>query len=246
MKLKPADFIARVAPVAVQLRLEGSPIFPSLRIAQAAHETGWRIHSWNNLVGLKAGGGKPNQYWDGSSVRTGTWEVINGQRIDTAANWRAYRSVEDCFRDQDLLFALPRYERVRQARTSEEQAEMLQACGYATDPQYAAKLKTIIKSHGLKQFDEEAKAVMQAIEELNRRITDLGKRMDKLAGEIRQLSDENRQMRKHLGQLERIPAPPWFVDEFGSPDLDGLIRDPQLTFEAWRALAVALRVQKQR
>ena len=40
---------------------------------------------------------------------------------------------------------------------------------------------------------------------------------------------------------KKIPAPAWFVKEFGSADLDGLIHDPQFTEEGWRTLAVALR-----
>lgn len=45
-------------------------------------------------------------------------------------------------------------------------------------------------------------------------------------------------------KLERVPAPDWFVKEFGSADLDGLIHDPKLTAEGWRVLATSLRVQK--
>lgn len=218
--MKPADFIARIAPIAVKLRHEGSPIFPSLRIAQAAHETGWKIHPWNNLVGLKVGSGKPNAYWDGSSVRTGTWEVINGQRIDTTANWRAYRTIEDCFRDQDLLFATSRYARVRAAVTPREQADMLQACGYATDPRYAEKLKAIMDAHGLEKFDREVPTVQESQTELIRKVGELEER------------------------LKLVPAPAWFTAEFGSADLDGLIHEPVLTAEGWRVLAVALRAQE--
>lgn len=39
-----------------------------------------------------------------------------------------------------------------------------------------------------------------------------------------------------------IPAPAWFVKEFGSADLCGKISDPKLTFEGWRTLAIGLRV----
>ncbi|PDO11563.1 MAG: N-acetylmuramoyl-L-alanine amidase [Candidatus Reconcilbacillus cellulovorans] len=39
----------------------------------------------------------------------------------------------------------------------------------------------------------------------------------------------------------KIPAPAWFVEEFGSADLGGLIQEPRFTLEGWRTLAVALR-----
>jgi len=58
---------------------------------------------------------------------------------------------------------------------------------------------------------------MQLIEELQKRVTELEK------------------------QTERVPAPSWFVQQFGSGDLGGLISDPHFSLEGWRALAVALR-----
>lgn len=146
-------FIETIAPYAQQLRKEGSRIFPSIRIAQSALETGWKIPSWNNLGGYKVGSGKPNQYWKGKVVNKGTWEVYDGQRVDIVAAFRAYDSIGDFFRDQDLLFNISRYQRVREAKNPEQQAQMLSACGYATDPQYASKLISIINTYGLKKYD---------------------------------------------------------------------------------------------
>jgi hypothetical protein len=164
--LNSSEFIAKVAPYAVELRLEGSPLFPSVRIAQCALETGWKIPPWNNLGGIKVGSGKPNPWWDGSSVNRDTWEVINGQTEQTSAYFRAYPSIYHFFKDQDLLFQLPRYERVRQAKTPEEQCAMLQACGYATDPEYARKLNNLIRSFQLKRYDQEVEDVLKKIDEL--------------------------------------------------------------------------------
>lgn len=155
-----AEFIAVIAPVAAKLRQEGSPIFPSVRIAQALLETGGNIHEWNNVVGYKVGSGQPNAYWKGRSVSTKTWEVYDGVRHDNVvANWRAYDCVEDCFRDQDVLFQWSHYDRVRAAKTPAEQTEMLRACGYATDPSYTAKLRSLIAEYSLEQYDEEAEEV---------------------------------------------------------------------------------------
>ncbi len=41
----------------------------------------------------------------------------------------------------------------------------------------------------------------------------------------------------------RIEAPEWFVQEFGSNDLGGLLLDPAMTKEGWRTVAIALRAQ---
>lgn len=214
------EFFRTLAPHAIRARLDGSPLFVSVRLAQNLLETGGVIHPWFNLGGIKVGSGKPNEWWDGSSVRKGTWEVINGQRVDTSANFRAYKSVYHFYKDQDLLFNASRYAPVRAAKTPEEQCAALQVSGYATDPAYAGKLIAIMKEYGLKKYDEEAKAHMQMIEELKERVEKLEK------------------------QQERVPAPKWFVDQFGSGDLGGLISDPHFTVEGWRALAVALRAQK--
>lgn len=42
---------------------------------------------------------------------------------------------------------------------------------------------------------------------------------------------------------ENIAAPEWFVQEFGSGDLGGLLNDPKMTKEGWRNIALALRAQ---
>lgn len=47
------EFIEMIAPIAVKLRVENSPIYPSVRIAQAIQETGGNLNAWNNLVGYK-------------------------------------------------------------------------------------------------------------------------------------------------------------------------------------------------
>jgi len=224
MKLSTRDFIALIAPIAVELRLDGSPIFPSLRIAQAAHETGWTIHPWNNLVGYKVGSGKLTPYWHGRSVSTKTWEVYDGVRQDNVtANWRAYISIADCFRDQDLLFGIDRYARVRSAATPDEQAKALYACGYATDPAYAQKLINTINQYDLKKFDSEVDRVLQA----------LRNEIAQLQARVTELENANKQ-----------PAPEWFVQEFGSDNLGGLINDPHGSEEFWRGLAVTMRAAK--
>ncbi len=156
VKLSKTEFIATLAPIAIRVRKEGSPLFPSVRLAQNLLETGGVIHPWYNLGGIKVGSGKPNGYWKGQYVRKGTWEVENGTRVDTTALFRAYDSIYDFYKDQDLLFQLTRYERVRKSTTPEMQAEALRLCGYATDPQYGSKIVSLINANKLKRYDEEA------------------------------------------------------------------------------------------
>lgn len=60
--------------------------------------------------------------------------------------------------------------------------------------------------------------------------------------------EEFEALEKRITKLEEdnklVPAPKWFVSEFGSADLKGMIADPQLTVEGWRTLAISLRASK--
>lgn len=178
------DFIAAVAPVAVKVRVDGGVLFPSVSIAQTILETGGKIHSWNNIVGYKVGSGKLTPYWHGRSVSTKTWEVYDGVRHDgVTANWRAYDTIEGCLKDQALLFLnnRGRYQRVLDAKTPEMQAAMLQECGYATDPQYAGKIMSLINQNELKRYDWEAQKMLERIAELEARIGALETRTAEVA-----------------------------------------------------------------
>ncbi|BDI06770.1 flagellar assembly peptidoglycan hydrolase FlgJ [Sphaerotilus microaerophilus] len=120
-------------------------------LAQSAHETGWGRReiraadgsNSHNLFGIKAGGN-----WNGPVVVTTTTEVINGRAQKVQAAFRAYGSYEESFRDYaKLISGSPRYAGVMQ-RTDDAQAFAagLQRAGYATDPDYAAKLGRVIQT----------------------------------------------------------------------------------------------------
>jgi flagellar protein FlgJ len=83
-----------------------------------------------------------------------TTEVVNGQPQKVQARFRAYASAEDSFRDYARLIGnSPRYQGVMDSlkagdsatpQTAAAFAQGLQRAGYATDPQYAAKLGRVI------------------------------------------------------------------------------------------------------
>mgnify|MGYP001185093879 CR=1 FL=1 len=176
-----SEFIATVAPVAVKVRVDGGPLFPSVSVAQALLETGGRIPAWNNIVGYKVGSGRCTPYWDGKSVRKGTWEVYDGRTVQTAADFRAYESIEHCLKDQALLFLNnARYRAVVDAPDPESQARALRACGYATDPLYADKIISIRKTYGLAKYDEEAKKAVEALKELQQKVAALQREVETL------------------------------------------------------------------
>lgn len=222
------SFISTVAPIAIQLRVEGSSIFPSVRIAQAGLETGWLINSWNNLVGFKVGSRPPNDYWKGDYVNKGTWEVYDGKRTDVVAAFRAYDTIEDCFRDQDELFKLSRYERVRSAQTPVEQAEMLFACGYATDPSYAIKIKNLITQYNLVKYDEEA---VQISQNLIRRLDEQNSVLEQLERRLKLVEDKL-----------SMSIPDWAKEAIDKAVVDRLIDTPDGgSYDFYRLLTIMYR-----
>ena len=128
-----------------------SGIPASFMLGQAGLETGWGKGQMraqdgsnaHNLFGIKAGNG-----WTGKVAEVTTTEYENGAPYKVVARFRAYDSYEDSFRDYArLINENPRYQQAR-AKTDSSQAYAaeLQKAGYATDPQYAAKLHRVIQS----------------------------------------------------------------------------------------------------
>jgi flagellar protein FlgJ len=120
-------------------------------LGQAGHETGWGQHQIKvkggapsfNLFGIKAG---PN--WTGKVAEVTTTEYINGTPQKRVAKFRAYDSYEASFKDYaKLISESPRYAQAR-AQTGSVHAftSGLQKAGYATDPEYAAKLSRAINT----------------------------------------------------------------------------------------------------
>lgn len=128
-----------------------SGIPSSFMLGQAGHETGWGKHEIKgaggtnsfNLFGIKAGAG-----WTGKVAEVTTTEYVNGVAKKGMAKFRAYDSYEDSFRDYArLITQSPRYAQASQQTASAQAfAGGLQKAGYATDPQYAAKLSRAIES----------------------------------------------------------------------------------------------------
>lgn len=118
-------------------------------LGQAALESGWGKREIkaadgtpsHNLFGIKATGG-----WQGKVVETATTEYVNGVPETKLQKFRAYDSYAESFRDYaKLLSTNPRYESVlANSHDASSFAQGLQRAGYATDPNYAAKLTRII------------------------------------------------------------------------------------------------------
>lgn len=149
------DFLAQLS-LPARLASEQSGIPHHLILAQAALESGWgqrQIRRENgepsfNLFGVKASGD-----WKGKVTEITTTEFENGEAKKVKAKFRVYSSYLEALSDYvGLLTRNPRYAAVTSASTAEQGAQALQNAGYATDPQYARKLTSMIQQ--LKSMSE--------------------------------------------------------------------------------------------
>jgi len=142
----PGEFVAVLRPHAEQAAARLG-VDPDLLLAQSALESGWGRHvprredgaSSFNLFGIKAHGG-----WEGERVAVGTLEYHQGVARRERAEFRAYASPAESFNDYvDFLERNPRYREALTQRDSAGFIRGLQRAGYATDPNYAAKVLDI-------------------------------------------------------------------------------------------------------
>lgn len=125
-------------------------------LAQAALETGWGQHVMArgdggtsfNLFGIKATGG-----WNGDAVAHRTLEFADGMPRQEVARFRAYDDVGATFSDYaELIGNNPRYGAVRDQGTDVAGfAGALADAGYATDPEYAAKISRVAGSETMQR-----------------------------------------------------------------------------------------------
>lgn len=135
-------------------------ILPSICIAQSALETGYGtadiMVKANAYFGIKAGGS-----WTGAVFVADTKEVINGEWVNTTANFRAYDSLADSVADYyELTTEASRYSEavsygnVKSAwKTPEETINALWAAGYATDDEYGPLIMSMVNGRGFDAYD---------------------------------------------------------------------------------------------
>jgi len=130
---------------------------PKVLIAQAALETGWGQRvirdgngvSSNNLFGIKATGN-----WNGDSLTIPTLEYENGAASRRREPFRAYDDLSSGFDDYvKLITGSERYSTaIENSANPEAYLDALQEAGYATDPNYAGKIKAILNGPDLNDF----------------------------------------------------------------------------------------------
>lgn len=131
-------------------------VAPEVLVAQAALETGWGRSvsrdadgsSSHNLFNIKA-----DRRWDGDSVNISTLEYRDGVAVRERAAFRAYGSFEESFGDYvAFLRENPRYgDALANAGDPHAFVRELQEAGYATDPNYASKIGSILARDEMRQ-----------------------------------------------------------------------------------------------
>ncbi len=144
------DFLAAIWPHA-RRAAEALGISAHTLVAQAALETGWGKHMPHdadgkpsfNLFGIKA-----DHSWSGATTSSATHEVVQGVEQKSHASFRSYGSIANAFDDYvKFLKGNPRYaDALRHGGDGHRFAASLQKAGYASDPNYAAKIHTIATS----------------------------------------------------------------------------------------------------
>lgn len=139
----PEDFVEKMMPYAVKA-VEGLGMNPLVLVAQAALETGWGKHvpSGNNYYGIKAGSS-----WKGEVQNLNSPEFENGSFVTRNSSFRAYPSVLESMRDYvSLIQGNERYSKAASSSFDPDTYfDEIQKAGYATDPNYASKLKDIVR-----------------------------------------------------------------------------------------------------
>lgn len=141
------EFIEAVLPKAKKAAL-ALGVSPLVLTAQAALETGWgkfmvsnsEGQNSHNLFNIKA-----DARWDGDKMAVATTEFYGGKPIKENASFRAYGSFDESFDDfVQFLQSNPRYQSALDAAGDAEQfVHQLQKAGYATDPNYSAKVLSV-------------------------------------------------------------------------------------------------------
>ena len=142
------DYIDRYSSLAIEQQEEfGIPASITLAqgLLESAAGTSRLAKEGNNHFGIKC-----HKEWKGESML----------RNDDAPNecFRVYGNPEESYRDHSLFLKRERYSPLYQLEITDYQswARTLKKCGYATDPNYADRLITIIERYSLYTFDTEA------------------------------------------------------------------------------------------
>ena len=146
-------FFNNLAPLVVNeyIRRKGQKrLYPSTVLAMAALESGYNLKA-ETLFGIKG---------DGKILDT--TEYIDGEYVNVKDSFKSYPSLAASVQGLYDLMQWDNYDRATSCTDYEEECRMVQACGYATDPEYSDKL---MNTYQLTMFNYIDEPVEEAAEE---------------------------------------------------------------------------------
>lgn len=149
-------FFNNLAPLVVNeyIRRKGQKrLYPSTVLAMAALESGYNLKA-ETLFGIK-----------GNGKILDTTEYIDGEYVNVKDTFKSYPSLAASVQGLYDLMQWDNYDRATSCTDYEEECRMVQACGYATDPEYSDKLINIVNIYQLTMFNYIDEPVEEETEE---------------------------------------------------------------------------------
>lgn len=140
-------FVNNIAPIVVNEYIarkmnNNKTLLPSVVIAMACQESGYNINS-SSLFGIK-----------GEGFYSPTIEYIDGVETSIVDSFKMYPTVSEAVVGLFDLMQWSHYDSATDETNNHLQAVAVQKCGYATDPNYAFSVISIIEDWGLSVYDE--------------------------------------------------------------------------------------------
>lgn len=142
-------FVNTIAPIVVNEYLarkmnNNKVLLPSVVIAMACQESGYNINS-ASLFGIK-----------GEGFYSPTTEYIDGVETSIVDSFKMYPTASEAVVGLYDLMQWSHYDSATDELSRHKQAENVQKCGYATDPDYAISIMSIMDDWDLWVYDDYA------------------------------------------------------------------------------------------
>ncbi|MBY4973932.1 glucosaminidase domain-containing protein [Streptococcus suis] len=149
------EFFNKILPLAQQVS-KNTGLVTSVMLAQAILESAWGTSRLateaNNLFGIKS-----DALWKGDVLKVETKEFRDDKTITEEKLFRSYASIADSLIDYGTFFTstpwrTQNYSKYVQSKDYQSAITNLQSSGYATDPVYGEKLKSLIERYKLDRY----------------------------------------------------------------------------------------------
>ena len=142
-------FVNTIAPLVVNEYIarkmnNNKVLLPSVVIAMACQESGYNINT-NSLFGIK-----------GEGFYSPTIEYIDGVETTIVDSFKIYPTASEAVVGLYDLMQWAHYDSATEERNNHLQALAVQQCGYATDPNYAISIISIMDDWNLCVYDDYA------------------------------------------------------------------------------------------